>query len=191
VPYDLVLMDCQMPEMDGYEASLAIRAAGPAVFNPRVPIIALTANALVGDRERCLASGMSDYLTKPIVARELSECLARHLNGADAPLAPAVNWADFVAKLDGDAALAAELLGAFGHESAALLGRALSARAADDAPGLRRALAALSAGAAHYCAPALGAAVAQAEAALAQEPPREPDLVAVSTQVERVARFSF
>ena len=73
--YDLVLMDCQMPEMDGFAATAAIRAEG----GPRVPIVALTANALAGDRERCLAAGMDDYLTKPIDAGALAEKLARWL----------------------------------------------------------------------------------------------------------------
>jgi signal transduction histidine kinase/CheY-like chemotaxis protein len=64
--YDLVLMDCQMPEMDGYVATENIRSGGTGERNKRLRIIALTASAMVGDRERCVAAGMDDYLTKPI-----------------------------------------------------------------------------------------------------------------------------
>jgi CheY-like chemotaxis protein/HPt (histidine-containing phosphotransfer) domain-containing protein len=69
--FDLVLMDCQMPELDGFEATRRIRAQAAAESAPRVPIIALTANAVRGDRERCLAAGMDGYLAKPIRTTDL------------------------------------------------------------------------------------------------------------------------
>lgn len=78
--YDVILMDVQMPEMDGIEATRRIRALGGAAGNQ--PIVALTANAMHGDRESYLAAGMNDYLAKPIVAANLLETLTRVLEGA-------------------------------------------------------------------------------------------------------------
>ena len=79
IPYDIVLMDVQMPEMDGYEAASAIRDHQTGVANPSVPIIAMTANAMQGDRNKCLEAGMDDYVAKPIAPRALAEALAKWL----------------------------------------------------------------------------------------------------------------
>ena len=82
VPYDIIIMDCQMPEMDGYEVTRRIRQSGSESYihlRSAPYIIALTANAMRGDRERCLSIGMNDYLTKPLHLRDLESVLQRAL----------------------------------------------------------------------------------------------------------------
>lgn len=74
--FDMVLMDCQMPEMDGFEATRAWRVR-EGTGTARLPIVALTANALKGDRELCLAAGMDDYLAKPFTRTQLASVLSR------------------------------------------------------------------------------------------------------------------
>jgi CheY-like chemotaxis protein len=108
--FDLILMDVQMPEMDGLEATAAIRAKEKRMGG-HIPIIAMTAHALKGDRERCLDAGMDDYVAKPIHARELSDSMEALLGssagaGEFSETAPAgkkeFDWAEALAAVSGD-----------------------------------------------------------------------------------------
>jgi CheY-like chemotaxis protein/HPt (histidine-containing phosphotransfer) domain-containing protein len=81
--YDIVLMDCQMPELDGYETTRCIRQLEqkretPFDWKAPIHIIAMTANAMEGDREKCISAGMNDYLSKPVRRKELKAALERH-----------------------------------------------------------------------------------------------------------------
>ena len=146
--FDAVLMDIQMPEMDGFEATAAIRAQEETT-GPHVPIIAMTAHAMKGDRERCLEAGMDGYVTKPIRAQELFEAIERLTlavadAGTDAPaVEPAAVAFDKDAAwrcVDGDMGLLQELAGAFFQaEYPQLLAEIRSAIAKNEALRLRRA----------------------------------------------------
>jgi len=128
--FDLVFMDVQMPEMDGLTATAAIREAEKA-GGPRLPIFAMTAHAMKGDRERCLEAGMDGYIAKPLRLSDIEQTLAGVANGSSASPCvvaahpPAANraWnkAEALARIDGDEDLLAELCQIFLQESPKLL----------------------------------------------------------------------
>jgi CheY-like chemotaxis protein len=114
--FDLVLMDIQMPVLDGLEATAAIRAQ-EKTQGTHVPIIAMTAHAMRGDRERCLAAGMDGYICKPIKADDLSTAIETLLYNAPPPETPGVepplNLLAALSNVDGDKALLVDMVEAF------------------------------------------------------------------------------
>jgi signal transduction histidine kinase/CheY-like chemotaxis protein len=145
--FDLLLMDLQMPEMDGFEATARVRAREKTTGR-RVPIVAMTAHAMKGDRERCLAAGMDGYVSKPVHAQELFETIANLAPPAapdgQRPLAPGeeevcIDRAAALARLNHDPDLLQELAQTFLDDAPRMLQDVRAAVAAADAPKLRRA----------------------------------------------------
>ncbi len=133
--FDAVLMDLQMPEMGGIEATAAIRAR-EAGGGRRTPIVAMTAHALKGDRERCLAAGMDDYLSKPVQAAELWRVLAE-VTAPSAAAPPPLDREALLRRLDGDQGLMRELAQALLEDCPRQLAAVRSAVEAGDAARLR------------------------------------------------------
>jgi signal transduction histidine kinase/CheY-like chemotaxis protein/HPt (histidine-containing phosphotransfer) domain-containing protein len=130
-PYDVIFMDCLMPEMDGFAATRAIRGR-ESTAGRRVPIVAMTANAMAGDRERCLDAGMDDYVGKPIRPEALAAVLARF---APAAPAPAVDRAA-IAALYPEPELARDLARMFLDDSTAYMDDLAAAVAEGNAPAI-------------------------------------------------------
>jgi two-component system sensor histidine kinase/response regulator len=167
--FDLVLMDVQMPKMDGLEATGAIRK-NEQNTGGHIPIVAMTAHAMKGDRERCLAAGMDGYISKPIRAQELLQTVESLTSESTSPIDTSVDPAEAVldrkaalARIDGDEALFADLAKLFRDESPRMLSAIRSAVAAKNADALHRA--------AHFLKGSVATFAAQAafEAALKME----------------------
>jgi len=126
--FDLILMDVQMPEMDGLEATQAIRELEQDTYE-RIPIIAMTAHAMAGDRDRCLGMGMDDYLPKPIRIQELMQALGENLDDSQIArqgfVVPSqlVDWKDAHETVGGDRELLLDLIQVFIEERDNMLGQ--------------------------------------------------------------------
>ena len=127
--FDLVLMDVQMPEMDGFEATAAIRSREKRT-GAHIPIIAMTAHAMKGDRERCLEAGMDDYVSKPVRAKQLFETIESLLHTATQPEVrtvetppdeEAMDWSEALRTVDGDRELLRDVAASFLEESPKLM----------------------------------------------------------------------
>jgi signal transduction histidine kinase/DNA-binding response OmpR family regulator len=151
--FDVVLMDVQMPEMGGFEATAAIRAADRDRDAP-LPIIAMTAHAMKGDRERCLAAGMDEYITKPLDPRQLCSVVEQIVDSRPAAVAPAVPAFDVptqvLARVGGDRQLLAEISRLFVDDAPRYLERIRQAIDARDGESLRRAAHGLKGAAANF-----------------------------------------
>lgn len=176
--YDLILMDCQMPVLDGYEAVRILRGQELAGHGARIPVVALTAHAAVGEREKCLSAGMDDFLSKPISRPELAKTLARWL-GDSAPskgiqdrkedliiVTPDIAcWDELAAleRLDDDIELLGEMIDLFLTEIPARVLDLESALIHNDLAALADAAHAIKGMAGHFCADQLRTSAANLE----------------------------
>lgn len=137
--FDLVLMDCQMPELDGFMATAEIRRREPGTGR-HTPIVAMTANALEGDREKCLAAGMDDYLSKPVTRARLEAVLARWLpavpEGEEKRAGEVIDRARLAAATGGDEELMREILAIFADGLPELVARIVEAGRGGDTAAL-------------------------------------------------------
>ena len=176
VAYDLILMDCEMPEIDGYEATRRIRRQEALTGKPRMPILALTAHATSGDRAKCEESGMDDYLSKPIEPRRLAEAIekwlpasqpARQPEPRETPLREEAtgifDHKELLERLMGDRRVAGIIVAGFLQDAPSQLRRLGERLQEGDVEGARRQAHMLKGAAATVSAGALRALAQQAE----------------------------
>jgi DNA-binding response OmpR family regulator len=158
-------MDCQMPVMDGYQAAREIRRREGGVR--RIPIIALTADAMKGADTQCREAGMDDYLTKPLDRQRLSEILARHLGRAvrEAETVDPVDWEHLMSLADGEEHFAEELVQLFIDSGDATLKDIRDAISRGDLTAVSRAAHSYKGSSANIRAGSVSAAAARLEAA--------------------------
>jgi CheY-like chemotaxis protein/HPt (histidine-containing phosphotransfer) domain-containing protein len=177
--YDVVLMDCEMPEMDGYEATKRIRDLRAGTRQPRIPIIAVTADAMTGDRDKCLQAGMSDYIAKPVELRKLADVLEKWLNPPASEVSPPAgpppanteavfnqavfNQEDLLTRLMGDKDLASKVIAGFLDDTPRQLRTLKKMLEEGDADGARRQTHSLKGAAATMSAEALRALCSEAQ----------------------------
>jgi CheY-like chemotaxis protein len=199
-PFDLVLMDVQMPEMDGLEATATIREK-EANTDRHLPIVAMTAMAMVGDRERCLDAGMDAYLSKPIEATALEETL-RHYCGtggeSDESPKPATliqktevlfDEPAALARFGGDGRLLKELVQVYLLDAKEYLDQVSKAYSKNDIKALGKGTHKVKGAIAYFCSAALQAEAARLEAACSQDKPAGIDDLVLSF-VSKVAAFN-
>jgi CheY-like chemotaxis protein/HPt (histidine-containing phosphotransfer) domain-containing protein len=177
--YDLILMDGMMPEMDGYEATRRIRSGGAGSCNTEIPIVAITADAMSGDREKCLEAGMDDYVAKPVDLAQLEVVLQKCLtaaNGATNTFADVklpertesvFDQEKFLTRLMGDKVLAAKVVAGFLSDAPRQLLALKSKIEAGEGEGARLLAHSFKGAAATLSAEALGAVSGEVQKALA------------------------
>ena len=178
--YDVVLMDCEMPTMDGYETARQVRLGSNGIRNPDIPILAVTAHAMRGDREKCIAAGMNDYLPKPIEPAQLAAILPKLIPCLAGPVLSSLpvdkpspareivfNQEEFLTRLSDDLSLAREIVAGFLNTAPEQLRALAKCIESGDARGVSLQAHAIKGAAATVAAPALRDLCAKIEQAAA------------------------
>ncbi len=185
-PFDIVLMDVQMPEMDGLESTRRIREIERGQKR-RTPIIAMTASAMKGDRQRCLEAGMDGYISKPVKRRSLFAEIARVLDASGAQPGAgesvAFDESALMARIDGSMEFLNEAITILDEDGTSLLERIHAAVAARDAPALATHAHTLKGMLANFCAPCAEGAARELESMAREE--RLTDVEAAAARVQR------